>query len=69
MKVDDAWILKNVASLTPETAKFLIVHHGMGRLNISQQTVDALKSRAYGLSGGAVPSGLDWAERAAGERE
>lgn len=66
MKVDDAWIAQNIAMITPETAKFLIIHHGLGKLKITLKTVELLKTRAFGQ---ASRSGLDWAERAAGERE
>lgn len=66
MKLDDAWIAKNISLMTRETAKFLIVHHGLGRLKITPQTVELLKGRAFGEVARHRP---DWAERAAGERE
>ena len=69
MKLDDAWILKNASELTPETAKFLLAHHGLGKLKLSQQSLDLLKYRVLGHVGGNVPPRPDWAKRAAGEHE
>ena len=67
MGLDDAWIKKNVDEITPESARFLLARHQMGKLKISQESADALSRRAFGHAGGAVPPGPDWAERAAGE--
>ncbi len=65
--LNDDWILRNVGDLTPEAAKFLIERVERGTLKISRESIDALRRRAFGQVGGAVPPGPDWAERAAGE--
>lgn len=71
MRLNDDWIRRNIGTITPGTAKFLLERAAMQKIALSNDVIFLLDGRIRALAAirPEQPRRLDWAERASGEKE
>jgi hypothetical protein len=68
MQLNDDWIRRNIGTITPGTAKFLLERAARQKIILSRDVIFLLDARVRGEPQAPVSRRPDWAERAAGEK-
>ena len=69
MQLNDDWIRRNIGTITPGAAKFLLERAARQKIALANDVIFLLDGRIRAQNQPEAPRRLDWAERAAGEKK